>query len=166
MGRKGKNLSDALWSELEKLDVLRERIGIGYEEAREALNFAQGDIMKALDNLEKVRRIEEGEVQEEECCWEDKGAGIWDGVKSTISNISNSTISLKRDKNTMVTLSAPLGLALAYTIWRKPGLRMIALVGAVGAAMNHFELEVASNVKHSYNDDAFNFDADGLDEVY
>lgn len=159
-------MSDALWSELEKMDVLRERMGIGYEEAREALNFAQGDLMKALDNLEKVRGVEEGEVAEEDYCCEDRGRGIWDGVKSTISNISNSTISLKRDNNTMVTLSAPLGLALAYSIWRKPGLRLIALAGAVGAAMNHFELEVSSNVKHSYNDDAFNFDADGIEDVY
>lgn len=131
------------WTELEKLDILRERMGIGYEEARTALDLAQGDLLKALDNLERVRN---GLGQE----WnfEERGQRILDSVKSTISNISNSTISLKRHDNTILSLSAPLGIALAYTIWRKPSWRMLALVGAVGAAMNHFELEVASNQEY------------------
>lgn len=134
------------WTELEKLDILRERMGIGYEEARTALDLAQGDLLKALDNLERVRN---GLGQQ----WnfEERGQRILDSVKSTISNISNSTISLKRHDNTILSLSAPLGIALAYTIWRKPSWRMLALVGAVGAAMNHFELEVASNQEYQYD---------------
>ena len=90
----------------------------------------------------------------------DKGQGIWDSVKSTMATIRHSTISLKRHENTIVSLSAPLGLALAYTIWRKPSLRMLALVGAVGAAVNNFELEVATPDETSYEDDAFNFETD------
>jgi len=145
MERKAKKMSE-LWTELEKLDILRERMGIGYEEARAALNLTQGDLVKALDDLEKVRN---GLGQD----WhfEERGQGIVDSVKSTISSISHSTIILKRHDNTIISLSAPLGLALAYTIWRKPGLRMLALVGAVGAAINHFELEVAS--KQDSNDE-------------
>ena len=136
------------WTELEKLDILRERMGIGYEEARTALNLAQGDLLKALDDLEKVRN---GLGKD----WhlEDHGQGILEGIKSTLSSISQSTISLKRHDNTIISLSAPLGLALAYTIWRKPGLRMLALLGAVGAAMNHFELEVSSKQDYSYDEE-------------
>lgn len=144
-------MSEALWTELEKMDVLRERMGIGYEEARMALNLAQGDVIKALDDLEKAQ-----EINEPEWDLEDQGRGMWDEVKSTMVNISNSTISLKRHDNTIISLSAPLGLALAYTIWRKPGLRMLALVGAVGAAMNNFELEVSSKeVYHAENSEGF-----------
>jgi len=154
-------LSEALWTELEKLDVLRERMGIGYEEARVALSLAQGDVVKALDNFEKARN-------EEELGWDfvGRGQGIWDSVKAKLGNFNNTTVSLKKHDNTIVSLSAPLGLALAYTIWRKPGLRMLALVGAVGAAINHYELEVASTDKSSYDDDAFNFAADGADEEF
>jgi len=147
-------MTEALWTELEKLDVLRERMGIGYEEARTALNLAQGDIVKALDDLEKAQAGEETGFD-----LADKGQGIWDSVKSTMATIRHSTISLKRHENTIVSLSAPLGLALAYTIWRKPSLRMLALVGAVGAAVNNFELEVATP-ETSYEDDAFNFETD------
>ncbi|WP_243454309.1 DUF4342 domain-containing protein [Desulfosporosinus fructosivorans] len=152
---KEKKMTEALWTELEKLDVLRERMGIGYEEARTALNLAQGDMVKALDDLEKAQAGEELGFD-----FADQGQGIWDNVKSTMSAFAHSTISLKRHENTIVSLSAPLGLALAYTIWRKPGLRMLALVGAVGAAVNNFELEVATKDETSYEDDAFNFETD------
>jgi hypothetical protein len=151
-------MTEALWTELEKLDVLRERMGIGYEEARTALNLAQGDVMKALDDLEKLGKARAGEEQGFDVF--DQGHGIWDSVKATMATFSHSTISLKRHENTIVSLSAPLGLALAYTIWRKPGLRLLALVGAVGAAVNNFELEVATNDETSYEDDAFNFTTD------
>ena len=153
--RMGKDLSEPLWTELEKLDVLRERMGIGYEEARAALNLAQGDVVQALDDLEKARNGKETDWN-----FADQGQGIWNGVKSTVTNLSHTTISLKRHENTIVSLSAPLGLALAYTIWRKPGMRMLALMGAVGAAINHFELEVSSKDEYPYNDDAFNFATD------
>lgn len=134
------------WTELEKIDILRERMGIGYDEARTALNFAQGDLLMALDDLEKVRN---GLGQDWDS--EERGQGILDSIKSTVSSISQSTISLKRHDNTILSISAPLGLALAYTIWRKPGLRMLALLGAVGAAMNHFELEVDSKAEYPYD---------------
>jgi len=133
------------WTELEKIDILRERMGIGYEEARTALDLAEGDLFMALDDLEKVRN---GLGQD----WHfDERARFLDSIKSTLSNISHSTISLKRHDNTIISLSAPLGLALAYTIWRKPSLRMLALLGAVGAAMNHFELKVDSNQEYPYD---------------
>lgn len=147
MERKGKRMNESLLTELEKMDVLRERMGIGYEEARTALNLAQGDVVKALDDLEKAQKGNERE-------WEfnDQGRGMWDGIKSTIASVSHSTISLKRHENTIVSVSAPLGLALAYTVWRRPSLRMLALVGAVGAAINHFELEVTSGQKYPYDE--------------
>lgn len=153
--RKEEKMTEALWTELEKLDVLRERMGIGYEEARTALNLAQGDVVKALDDLEKAHT---GERQGFD--FVEQGHGIWDGVRSTLATFSHSTISLKKHENTIVSLSAPLGLALGYTIWRKPGLRLLALVGAVGAAVNNFELEVATNDETSYEDDTYNFATD------
>lgn len=152
MERKGMLMSEPLWTELEKMDVLRERMGIGYEEARTALNLAQGDVIKALDDLENAQKR-----QKPDWDFKDEGRDMWDGVKSTMVNISNSTITLKRHENTIVSLSAPLGLALAYTIWRKPGLRMLALVGAVGAAINHFELEVSSKQEYPFNENPEGF---------
>ncbi|WP_049804084.1 DUF4342 domain-containing protein [Desulfosporosinus acidiphilus] len=150
--RKEKNLSEALWSELEKMDILRERMGIGYEEARAALNSAQGDVVKALDFLEKER---DGRKPCEE--FPDRGQEIWENVKAKMQEFNRTKINLKRNDTTVLSLSAPLGVALAYSVWRKPGLRMLALAGAVGAALNHFHLEVDSIDKSSYNDETFEF---------
>jgi hypothetical protein len=132
-------MNEAFLTELEKLDVLRERLGIGYEQARTALNLARGDVVKALDDYERARLAIEGE--DFDC----QDQGIWPDIKSSLAALGRSTISLKRNDNTIISLSAPLGLALAYTIWRKPGLRMLALVGAVGATVKDFELELAVN---------------------
>ena len=154
-------MSEALWTELEKLDVLRERMGIGYEEARAALNLAKGDVVKALDNFEKSR---DGEELGRD--FVERGRGIWDCVKDKLGSFNNTTVSLKKHETTILSLSAPLGLALAYSIWRKPGLRMLALVGVVGAAINHYELKVASVDKYAYDDDAFNFCSDEMDEEF
>lgn len=155
------NLSEALWTELEKLDVLRERMGVGYEEARAALNLAQGDVVKALDNYEK--RQGKGRLD-----WDfvDRGQEVWGCVKEKLGRFNNTTVSLKKNNNTIISLSAPMGLAIAYTIWRRPGLRLLALAGAVGAAINHYELEVASENKASYNDHEFNYAADNADVGY
>ena len=148
--------TEALWTEIEKLDVLRERMGIGYAEARTALNLADGDVVKALDDLEEARA-----GQRQHSTFVDQGQGIWDNIKATMGTLSRSSISLKRHETTIVSLSAPLGLALAYTIWRKPGLRLLGLVGAVGAAMNNFELEVDNKDEDSsYDDHAYNFMTD------
>lgn len=148
-------MTEAIWTELEMLDVLRERMGIGYEEARMALNLAKGDVVKALDDLEKARAD-----QRQGYDFGDQEDGVWDNIKSTISTFNHSTISLKRQENTILSLSAPLGLALAYTIWRKPSLRLLGLIGAVGAAMKNFELEVTTNDEVPYDDHAFNFVTD------
>ncbi|HOK54443.1 MAG TPA: DUF4342 domain-containing protein, partial [Armatimonadota bacterium] len=46
-------VSAAVQTELEKLDAIRSRMDVSYEEAREALNQADGDLVQALVNLEK-----------------------------------------------------------------------------------------------------------------
>lgn len=152
-------MSEALWTELEKVDVLRERMGIGYEEARAALNSAQGDVLKALDNLEKGH---DGKAQDFD--FVDHGKKIWESIQAKFGELRHTTISLKKHNNTIVSVSAPLGLVLAYSIWRKPGLRMLAIAGAIGAAMKHYELEVASVEDAPYNDEAFNFSPDNMEE--
>lgn len=127
-------MSEVPWTELEKIDILRERMGLTYEEARVALNAANGDVIQALAN------------QEEEWSHHDEGMGgqLWDGLKHQMNRLSQTQVKLKRQDKTVLSVSAPLGIAMAYTIWRRPGLRMLGLLGAAGAAMKHYELELDS----------------------
>ena len=43
-------------SELEKIDLIRARLGVGYKEAKEALDDAEGDVVQALIRLEQKNR--------------------------------------------------------------------------------------------------------------
>lgn len=127
-------MSEILWTELEKVDVLRERMGVSYERARLALDESQGDLVKALALLEK--ELQSGE----------DGMGRWfiNGFKKQMGRLNQTQLKLKREDQTVLSLSAPLGIALAYTIWKRPTLRMLGLLGAATAAMKHYELEVDS----------------------
>lgn len=131
-------MSEILWTELEKVDILRERMGVSYERARFALEANQGDLVKALAELEKEQK-------------EEDGVGRWfiDGVKNQMRRLNKTQLNLKREDKTLLSMSAPLGIALAYTIWKRPTLRMIGLLGAATAAVNHYELEVDSVEKQA-----------------
>lgn len=45
-----------MYSELEKIDILRHRVAISYEEAQESLQTFEGDLIKTLVYLEKGRK--------------------------------------------------------------------------------------------------------------
>jgi len=44
-------------TELEKIDLIRERMGVSYAKAKEALDAAGGDVVQALINLEASERV-------------------------------------------------------------------------------------------------------------
>lgn len=129
-----KSMTEVLWNELEKIDILRERMGLTYEEARLALEAAHGDVIQALAN------------QEKEWDYHDEGIGgqLWEGIKHQVSRLGQTQVKLKRQDKTVLSISAPLGIAMTYTLWRRPGLRLLSLLGAAGAAMKHYELELDS----------------------
>lgn len=126
-------MSEILWTELEKVDVLRERMGVSYERARLVLEANQGDLVRALAELEKEQNSDDG-----------AGRQFIDGVKKQLKRLNKTQLNLKREHETVLSMSAPLGIALAYTIWRRPTLRMLGLLGAATAAVKHYGLEVDS----------------------
>lgn len=128
-------MNEGLWTELEKIDLLRERLGVNYDEAMNALNLAQGDVIKALADLERKTTASKEE-------WKERGREVWDDVQDKLGDFNRTRINLKRHDRTFLSVSAPVGLALAYTIWRRPGLRLLGLMGAMGAALTDFELQV------------------------
>jgi translation elongation factor EF-Ts len=78
-------------TELEKIDVLRERLGLSYQESKEALDAAQGDLIEALISMEKKSKA-----------WEDKltnqGEALIAKIKSIIQkgNVTKIRIEIKK----------------------------------------------------------------------
>ncbi|MDA8229328.1 MAG: DUF4342 domain-containing protein [Desulfitobacterium hafniense] len=135
-------MSEVLWTELEKIDVLRERMGLTYEQAREALNFAGGDVIKALANLEKSKTHLGDELKH-------KGSDILHSVKENMEKLGQTQINFKRHNKTVFSISAPLGVAVAYTMWQRPGLRLLGLIGAASAALKNYEVEFDTVAGHN-----------------
>jgi hypothetical protein len=97
-------------NELEKIDILRERFHITYEEAQNALNATGGDLVAALVNLEKKY------PHENKPDLLSLGADIASEVKRLISGGPIRRLKLrygnKLISDTPVTLSAALALVV------------------------------------------------------
>ena len=128
-------MNEEFRAELEKIDLMRERLGVNYDQARQALERAGGDVIQALADLERYKGAGTRE-------WKERGHEVWDKVQDKLGIFNRTRINLRRHNRTVFSISAPLGLALAYTIWRRPGLRLLGMAGAVGAALGDCEWEV------------------------
>ncbi|NMA68686.1 MAG: DUF4342 domain-containing protein [Desulfitobacterium sp.] len=126
-------MSPEKWTELEKIDTLRTRFDLTYEEAQRILARANGDLIQALSDYEKEKLIEDGLVGQ-----------FWQDSKGRLNRFCQTQVKLKRRDKTILSVNAPLGLALAYGIWRRPNLRVLALVGATAAAFRDYKLEIES----------------------
>ncbi len=91
---------------LEILDMIRERTGVSYAEAEEALTRANDDVVKAIIDLEK--QDQHSKVTEE--FWV-KGSDMVDKVKELIKKGNVTRIIIKgEDGNTLVEIPATIGV--------------------------------------------------------
>lgn len=145
-------MGEVVETELEKIDILRERMGLTYEDARKALHEAGGDVIRALADVEKG---DQGMAEE----LKDRGQDMWKNLQKKVRKLGQTRINIKRREKTILSVSAPIGLALAYTVFRRPGLRVLGLVGLASAAVGQFNLEVentgddsSGSIKRAYDE--------------
>lgn len=130
-------MSTELWTELEKIDILRERMDLNYEQARTALMEAGGDVVKALGFVEQgEKNVIPGLAGE--------GRDLWQGLGTKFKQLNQTRVNVKRHEKTVFSVSAPIGLLLAFGVFRRPGLRVLGLAGLAAAAIRHYSLEVDS----------------------
>lgn len=91
--------------ELSKIDVIRERTGVGYEKARAALAQAEGDVVGAIVFLEK---------QEEKQWWVVYSQDLVSKLRELIAAGNIRTVRLKHDDKTV--LEIPLTVGVAGTV--------------------------------------------------
>lgn len=123
-------------NELEKIDLLRARMGISYKEAKEALEEAGSDVVQALINLEEKSKKLGDKIQ-------DYRSEIADQIREWWAKGRDIRLLLKRDDQTVLQIPAVVGaLGIAGAMLRSE-LALLATLGAVTAMAKHYSLEVA-----------------------
>lgn len=122
-------------SELEKIDIIRARLGVGYKEAKEALDAAGGDVVQALIRLEEERKGLAEKLQ-------DRGHEIWEQVKELVQRGHETKIKIKQGERTVMELPASIGaLGLLGTL-ASSQLAVLGALGAVAAMTKNYTLEI------------------------
>lgn len=121
-------------SELEKIDIIRARLGVGYKEAKEALDRAGGDVVQALVDLEDRSRdfCEKIGVQ---------GQEIMGQVKDLLHRGRDYRIKVKRGEKTVIEIPATLGALGIVGILASSEIAMIGALGTMAAMAKKYTLE-------------------------
>lgn len=115
---------------LEKIDIIRERTGVSYREAKEALERSGGNVLDALVELEAKRP---GGWTEE---FTVKSSEVMDKVKEFIHQGNVTKIRVKQDGKTLVEIPVTLGAISAVF------LPQLAALGVLVAVFKRCTIEV------------------------
>lgn len=122
--------------ELNKIDLIRERMGVSYREAKEAIEEAGGDLVEALIKLEE--RTVHG--------WSDqlhgKGEAVVDSVKTYIKKGNRTKIRLKKGEKTLAEFPVTIGAIGIVAALASTPVAIAAGVGAVAALANKVSMEI------------------------
>lgn len=121
--------------ELEKIDVLKERFGISYQEAKAALDQAGGDLVQALILLEGQHKKWDDKL-------EDKAAEIVEYVREIIKKGNVTKVRLKKGDKIVFEIPATVGAIGLGGAILSPLLAVLAIVGTAAAVINNYRLEI------------------------
>jgi len=121
-------------SELEKVDILRARLGVGYKEAKEALDAAGGDVVQALINLEKKGR----NVGER---FQARGQEMLGQLKGLLHKGQEYRIKIKQGDKTVFELPASVGALGVVGALASSEIAVLGALGTMAAMANKYTLE-------------------------
>jgi len=121
--------------ELEKIDLIRERLGVSYREAKEALDQAGGDVVQALIRLEDQDKKWDAKLEE-------KARELGDYIRDIIKKGNVTKVRLKKDDKVVFEISATLGAIGVGGALLSPILAVLGVVGTVAALVNNYKLEI------------------------
>lgn len=109
---------------LEKIDIIRERLGVTYAEAKEALEAADGNVVDALIYLENNKKSESQNI------YNSKDEFInW--IKDIVNKGNVTRIKIKRDEKVIVDIPVNAGVAAGILMLIWPPIMGISLITAV-----------------------------------
>ncbi len=105
---------------IDQIDEIRKRTGVGYAEAREALEANDYNLVEALVFLES-----EGKVKEEA----EPAAGLGDSLRSGLNRLMQHRFTLKKEGRTVVDANLLVsGLFMLFTLPFTAALLLLALL--------------------------------------
>lgn len=105
---------------LEQIDELRRRANVGYEEAKDALERCNGDIVEALIYLERNNKAKGGS-------YNNSGYGFMESVKKLVKQGQETRFVIRKKENTV--LNVPVNAVLLTTVVMPP----LTVVGGAAA---------------------------------
>ena len=114
---------------LEKIDQIRQRTGVSYKEAKEALERANGDVVEALIDLEEGHPKWYEKLQVE-------GSELVDRVRQLVREGNVSRVVVKKDDRVLLELPVTVGAIGALL------LPQLAVLGVIAAVVGACTIEV------------------------
>lgn len=121
--------------ELAKIDLLRERLGVTYKEAKEALDQTGGDVVQALINLEQPSKKWDDQLEQ-------KGSELVEHIKALIKKGNVTKVRLKKQDKVVLEIPATVGAIGVGGAIFYPLLAVIGVVGTVAGLVAHYSLEI------------------------
>lgn len=121
--------------ELYKIDIIRERLGVSYKEAQEALNQAGGDVVAAIVNLESQERSF-GED------FEERKEKVVNQIQSIIKKGNVSKIKVKKGSKVVAEIPVAVGVLGVVGMVASPLFAVLAGLGSIAAMFNDYTLEI------------------------
>lgn len=118
---------------LEKIDLVRERTGASYSEAKEALEKNNGNVVDAIIYMEKSKKNPLDNIyttKDEFLSW----------IKELINKGNITRIKVKKDEKVLVDMPVNAGIAVgivAYAIWTP-----LIAIGVIGAVVTNLTIEI------------------------
>ncbi len=115
---------------LDKIDLIMERANVTYEEAKEALEKHNGDLVEALIELEKGEKIKKNRKKIKEDINE-KSSSFFNKLSDEIKKMHKQKFRIKKDEEQIINI--PLTLAVLLIIITFPfSLLLLAILFLIG----------------------------------
>ena len=121
--------------ELEKIDLIRSRTGVGYREARSALEAAGGDVVQALINIEENADRFTERIQS-------RSQEFMGHIKGILEKGRETRIKVKQGDRTVLELPASVGALGLLGALASSELAILGALGGVAAMANKYTLEI------------------------
>jgi len=121
--------------ELGKIDLLRERMGVTYQQAKEALDANGGDVVQALIYLERNSKKWDDRLDE-------KGRQLAEHIKEIIRKGNVTKVRLKKGDRVVFEIPATVGAIGVGGAILVPPLLFVLAAGTVAALITNYSLEI------------------------